>query len=144
MKRCSLTRLSAVERTVQGCNQRSPNTRNRTRDHSIPASCDLQSNALPTELCSVAYAPRTPKLGPHCRDHDTNMQQKRQRGDSNPRGQSPSDFESDSLTTRTHCLWKDADFCQEGPHQNWTLGDAPQQAKPRPPSTATSETTSIL
>ena len=30
--------------------------------------------------------------------------QKRQRGDSNPCGQSPMDFESISLTTRTHCL----------------------------------------
>ena len=30
--------------------------------------------------------------------------EKRQRGDSNPCGQSPMDFESISLTTRTHCL----------------------------------------
>jgi hypothetical protein len=32
---------------------------------------------------------------------------KRQRGDSNPCGQSPMDFESISLTARTHCLWLD-------------------------------------
>jgi hypothetical protein len=32
------------------------------------------------------------------------MEQGRQRGDSNPCGQSPMDFESISLTTRTHCL----------------------------------------
>ena len=31
-------------------------------------------------------------------------EQERQRGDSNPCGQSPMDFESISITTRTHCL----------------------------------------
>ena len=31
--------------------------------------------------------------------------EKRQRGDSNPCGQSPMDFKSISLTTRTQCLW---------------------------------------
>ena len=41
----------------------------------------------------------SPFLFPSRRD----MQTKRQRGDSNPCGQSPMDFESISLTTRTQC-----------------------------------------
>ncbi len=35
---------------------------------------------------------------------------KRQRGDSNPCGQSPMDFESISLTARTHCLCRGGEF----------------------------------
>ena len=64
----------------------------------------LQSNALPTELCSVTSYQRR-HLTLYCKTQlPRKTRNKRQRRDSNPRGQSPSDFESDSLTTRTHCL----------------------------------------
>ena len=35
---------------------------------------------------------------------DASLSEKRQRRGSNPRGQSPLDFKSNSLTSRTHCL----------------------------------------
>ena len=38
--------------------------------------------------------------------------EKRQRGDSNPCGQSPMDFESISLAARTHCQWVEANRWQ--------------------------------
>ena len=41
-------------------------------------------------------------MGPHI--PGSILEYIRQRGDSNPCGQSPMDFESISLTTRTHCL----------------------------------------
>ena len=50
-----------------------------------------------------------------CHSHPRNatrtaMHKGRQRGDSNPCGQSPMDFESISLTTRTHCLRAEGAF----------------------------------
>ena len=116
MKRCPVWRLSGMDRRTQDCNQklRTPGIEPGT----IRYPQRLQSNALPTELCSVARAARPPKDKFKTVTHITFMQQeKRQRGDSNPRGQSPSDFESDSLTTRTHCLWSALPLREEDPKQ---------------------------
>ncbi len=72
--------------------------------------------AAPSQVCS--HCLKVPRL--HPADSTLNPQgkhlcsfgshAKRQRGDSNPCGQSPMDFESISLTARTHCHMFTANF----------------------------------
>ena len=74
---------------------------------SRPRKCERNTRRCADEFNqSKPRANQALKLAPThilpARDH-----QKRQRGDLNPCGQSPSDFESDSLTTRTHCRIED-------------------------------------
>ena len=69
-------------------------------------------------LAQGARGPRfSSRSSPFLLPRRIDMQTKRQRGDSNPCGQSPMDFESISLTARTHChgLRKRNSNCKESP-----------------------------
>ena len=86
-----------------------------TRPHILPThthvDCPTHLRAQPTAHAASPHAAATttvPPPQPAWRAHSAHThsrRQRRQRGDSNPCGQSPMDFESISLTARTHCLY---------------------------------------